>query len=130
MLVGYWTYELCPQQHVRQFRKEGNRVGVEFLLGSYDKRADKVTVGVRGKLDKVFVPHTFAQFYGNGTASRRAHVRVRCSQKNEHALLGVEEPSTHEYVLLFSSPLGCELSCAYAAVAAPARSSHARAEVE
>ena len=73
MLVGYWTYELCPQQHVRQFRKEGNRVGVEFLLGSYDKRADKVTVGVRGKLDKVFVRNLgpLTQYAGKYMCARK-----------------------------------------------------------
>ena len=116
MTVGYWTYEFCPQQHVRQMRKEGQRVSVEFSLGHYERQGDKVTVGVRGRLDKAFVPHTFAQLYTNGTANRRSQVRVRCATKNEHALLAVDEPSTHEYVLLFSSPLGCELSCAYAAV--------------
>ena len=116
--VGYWTYEFCPQQHVRQFRKDGNRVGVEFALGFYDRLSDKVTLGVRGGLEKGFVPHTFAQTYTNGTANRKTQVRVKCSPKNEHSLMAVDEPSPHEYVFLFSSPLGCELSCAYAAVAA------------
>ena len=100
MTAGYWTYELCPQQHVRQYRKEGSRVGVEFLLGQYDKAADRLTLGVRGRMASDFMPHTFAQLYNNGTASRKAHVRVRCSQKNEHTLLSVEEPATHEYALL------------------------------
>lgn len=121
MTIGYWTYEFCPQQHVRQFRKEGNRIGVEFNLGNYDKSADKVTVGVRGALTKSFVPHTFAQSYSNGTANRQTVVRVKCaSAKNEHTLVGVEEPATHQYIFIFSSPLGCELSCAYASVAAAA----------
>ena len=52
------------------------RVGVEFSLGSYEKREDKVTVGVRGSLDKGFVPHAFAQSYVNGTGNRRTQVRV------------------------------------------------------
>jgi hypothetical protein len=50
----------------------------------------------------------------NGTANRRVQVRVRCSTKNEHSLIAVDEPAMHDYVMVFSSPLGCELSCAYA----------------
>ena len=110
--------EFCPQQHVRQFRQEGNRVGVEFSLGSYEKSADKLTVGVRGALTtKDFLPHTLSQRYSNGTADRRTEVRVRCSHKNEHTLLSVEEPTVHAYTMVFSSPLGCELSCAYGVAA-------------
>ncbi|KOO21124.1 hypothetical protein Ctob_005689 [Chrysochromulina tobinii] len=55
-----------------------------------------------------------AQTYTNGTANRRVQVRVRCSTKNEHSLIAVDEPAMHDYVMVFSSPLGCELSCAYA----------------
>ena len=96
-------------------------MGVNFELGRYDKSLDKVTVGVRGQLEASFVPHTFAQGYVNGTGSRTTQVRVVCATKNEHTLLAVEEPAMHQYVLLFSSPLGCELSCAYTrAVAASA----------
>ena len=114
MSMDYWTYELCPQQHTRQFRLNGKTVGVEFSLGKYEKAEDKVTVGVRGSIDKTLVPHTFSHSYVNGTANRRTSVRVRCAKKNEHALVGVEEPQTHQYVFIFSTPLACELSCAYA----------------
>ena len=119
IVIDYWTYEFCPQQHMRQFRQDGNRVGVEFNLGKYERAGDKVTVGVRGgSIDREtdLVPHTFAQTYVNGTANRRTQLRVRCASKNEHTIVGVEEPRMHEYVVIFSSPLGCELSCAYAAV--------------
>lgn len=112
----YWTYEFCPMRSIRQFRPGG---GAEFSLGEYDKEQDKIVVGVKGALDKSFTPHVHSQVYTKGTSDRRSNVRVRCSTKNEHALLGVDEPSAHQYQVVFSTPLACELSCAYAYAAVP-----------
>eukprot|EP00965_Chrysotila_dentata_P063236 2095548-Pleurochrysis_carterae.AAC.1 len=61
--------------------------------------------------------HDRTQNFVNGTASRRAEVRAVCSSKNEHALISIEEPDRHHYVLVFSTPLVCELNCAYAIAA-------------
>ena len=112
----YWTYEFCPMQRARQFHKEGARTTVEILLGQYDKGADKLTVGVQGLMSATSPPHVYSQTYVNGTSDRSVQVRVRCASKNEHSLLGVDEPSMHKYVLMFSTPLVCDLSCAHAYV--------------
>ena len=46
-----------------------------------------------------------------GRSATRALARVRCARKNEHTLLSVDEPQVHSYVLVFSTPLACELNC-------------------
>jgi hypothetical protein len=36
---GWWTYELCVNKHVRQFRQEGNTVEQEYILGLFQPEA-------------------------------------------------------------------------------------------
>jgi len=92
----YWTYEVCPTKQVRQYHLEGRKVTTEFLLGKYDPAADKLGTGA-----------TYTQTYVNGSGARSAALRVRCGRKNEHTLLGVEEPAKHQYVLDFTTPFAC-----------------------
>ena len=80
----------------------------------YDKNLDKMTIGPLGPLPERGSGPVFTQSYTNGTGSRSTTVRAWCASKNEHSLVAVEEPETHAYVLSFSTPLACELSCALA----------------
>ena len=110
----YWSYEFCPMKHVRQFHKEGHRITSEFSLGKYDKSTEaRLTLPTGVALPKGLTPHVFAGVYANGTGDRQTTIRVSCAPKNEHTVLGVEEPAVHKYVLEFSSPLACELNCAF-----------------
>ena len=31
--MGWWTYEFCYEQHVKQYHAEGNEISAEYLLG-------------------------------------------------------------------------------------------------
>lgn len=110
----YWSYEFCPMKHVRQFHKEGHRITSEFSLGKYDKSTEtRLTLPTGVALPRGLTPHVFAGVYANGTGERQTTIRVSCAHKNEHAVLSVEEPAVHKYVLEFSTPLACELNCAF-----------------
>ena len=102
-------------KHVRQFHVEAHRVTSEFSLGKYDDGRDaRLSLPTGAALPSGLSPHVFAASYVNGTGNRATDIRVRCAAKNEHAMLSIEEPSVHKYVVEFSTPLACELNCAFA----------------
>lgn len=111
-LQDFWTYEVCPLKHVRQFRQEAHRISTSFLLGRYSADDDasqlSSTPVYPGQLARV----AFSHVYRNGSNGREAVVHVACSRgKNEHSLLRVDETSPLRYSVLLTSPLACDLNC-------------------
>lgn len=54
-LEDWWTYELCHQQHVRQFHREKDVLTAEYLLGVYHQDSadtDKLQVALP------YLPHS------------------------------------------------------------------------
>ncbi len=79
--IDWWTYEVCYQQHVRQFHNDPatNTLASEYLLGNYDAAGDQgqVEVGSSGVgllgggavgLQEGQVYKYVAQHYTNGEA--------------------------------------------------------------
>eukprot|EP00274_Cyanoptyche_gloeocystis_P001553 CAMPEP_0196661394 /NCGR_PEP_ID=MMETSP1086-20130531/44010_1 /TAXON_ID=77921 /ORGANISM="Cyanoptyche gloeocystis , Strain SAG4.97" /LENGTH=306 /DNA_ID=CAMNT_0041996257 /DNA_START=195 /DNA_END=1115 /DNA_ORIENTATION=- len=94
---GYWDYEVCPGQSVKQFHMEGQQRGASFDLGLYDET-----------LDEDYEEH-YVQHFVSGSGGRRASVTFQCNhaEPEHHKVVSVEEPQAMSYVIDFSSSLMC-----------------------
>ena len=82
---GWWTYELCPFKHARQFRTDGSppagphstflsyQISSQFALGAYDADGDE---WLRDDKSGAWL---YVQRYTGGTDGREATVRFLCA---------------------------------------------------
>ncbi|CAI0542635.1 unnamed protein product [Linum tenue] len=118
---GWWTYELCHEQKLRQFHVEDEKVVQEFVLGIYDEEA---TAAFNQNLKDVSTlkdPRSkdasqsryHAHQYTNGTLCdltnqpRETEVRFVCSEPRA-MISSITELSTCKYALTVQSPMLCK----------------------
>ncbi|CAI0388758.1 unnamed protein product [Linum tenue] len=111
---GWWTYELCHEQKLRQFHVEDEKQVVqEFVLGVYDEEA---TAAFNQNLKDVSTlkdPRYHAHQYTNGTLCdltnqpRETEVRFVCSEPRA-MISSITELSTCKYALTVQSPMLCK----------------------
>ncbi|VDM31814.1 unnamed protein product [Hydatigera taeniaeformis] len=102
---GFWTYELCHDKHIRQFRAEGagpklTRIVKEFYLGRISGSKEK-SIQINGR-DFFY----YSVEYDDGTecdltgAPRRASVLYVCLEESDGELFQVSELETCVYQLI------------------------------
>ena len=102
--VGYWTYELCPWDHVRQYHVENQRGQqrrtFENLLGVYEPSYDVYTHAER----------LYVQRYVDGTDGRQVTVRYQCldNSRDEEGIATVKEPVQKNYVITLKLESLCD----------------------
>jgi len=117
---GWWTYELCYQQKLRQLHLEDEKVVQEFILGAYDAEA---TADYNQNLSDVSIlkdPRSkdasqryHAHQYTNGTVCdltnqpRETEVRFVCSEPRA-MISSITELSTCKYALTVQCPTLCK----------------------
>ena len=118
-IEGWWTYEFCHKQKVRQYHQEGESITGEFSLGEYDARATKElhvqqghfpeAPGATGSNER-FHAHVFT----GGTScdltdlERQTEVRFVCAPAGGvNAITAIKEPATCKYTFTFATPLLC-----------------------
>jgi len=118
---GWWTYELCYNQHVRQFHQERDTLMSEFFLGRFDKEATLKHHQTLGKdfeeeaVGDAGVPKRFhSQIYTNGThcdltqEKRSTEVQFSCStESSNNIVVSIKEPTTCHYTMVFYTPILC-----------------------
>lgn len=122
---GWWTYEFCFGQGIRQYHRDGEgRITAEFSLGSYDVAKNTELERSGGALVTEHIDAThdvsrpaYLELYGQGThckefdhfTPRRAKVYYYCNQGgSNHYILGVKETQTCVYSVKISSPVLCD----------------------
>jgi hypothetical protein len=99
--TGWWTYEVCFHEKIRQFHLEPNgRITGENLVGNVDETK---SVSSKGFL---------TEFYSGGTkcgnTPRSAKLIYQCNSKVDIATFaGIKEPSECFYEIYFDTPSLC-----------------------
>ncbi|CAI0388759.1 unnamed protein product [Linum tenue] len=117
---GWWTYELCHEQKLRQFHVEDEKVVQEFVLGVYDEEATaafnqnlKDVSTLKDPRSKDASQRYHAHQYTNGTLCdltnqpRETEVRFVCSEPRA-MISSITELSTCKYALTVQSPMLCK----------------------
>ncbi|KAM3724616.1 Protein OS-9 [Dirofilaria immitis] len=112
--TGWWTYELCYNKHVQQFRLEGSKiVGNTIVLGYFKNNSDFNISKHNGEE----LPY-FEQIYDGGTVCdvtaklRLTRVWYMCDDMlstSEAYIADVDEPSSCEYIVKVKTGSLCKL---------------------
>jgi hypothetical protein len=118
-LSGWWTYELCPLAHIKQYHDEHGKIQSSFSLGIINTEktwnitkasfsSDRTGTGKKRHLRSI----SFA--YDHGTSCdlngipRETIVNFYCSPNMKDAIKQVTETSTCSYVVDFESKELCK----------------------
>ena len=115
MRSGYWTYEVCPGNSVRQYHAENAlsgaaKVRTEFSLGTHNPAADKY----------IESSQRFIQKYVSGADGRSSTVQHICAgnRRDEDGVISVAEPAARSYLITLRSAAMCAAAAAAAGAAA------------
>jgi hypothetical protein len=106
---GWWTYEVCPFQYVRQYHQEKQVISSIFDLGHYVQRPaiDETRGG------------SYIQTFEGGSDGRKAKVKFICNRialktlndlEVRDLLSTVDEPKPLEYVLQIATDFACNMT--------------------
>ncbi|MBA0645768.1 hypothetical protein Goklo_013824 [Gossypium klotzschianum] len=117
---GWWSYEFCYQNRLRQIHVEEDKVVQEFVLGVYDEEATSAFNQNLSDISTLKDPRSkdasqryHAHQYTNGTQCdltnqpRETEVRFVCSEPRA-MISSITELSTCKYALTIQSPMLCK----------------------
>ncbi|MBA0679796.1 hypothetical protein Goari_011544 [Gossypium aridum] len=117
---GWWSYEFCYQNRLRQIHVEEDKVVQEFVLGVYDEEATAAFNQNLSDISSLKDPRSkdasqryHAHQYTNGTQCdltnqpRETEVRFVCSEPRA-MISSITELSTCKYALTIQSPMLCK----------------------
>lgn len=118
-IEGWWTYEFCHKNKVRQYHQEGQAITSEYSLGEYDARATATLHDTQGHFPEApgstgSNERFHAHIFSGGTPcdltdlERQTEVRFVCAPTGGiNAITAIKEPATCKYTFTFATPLLC-----------------------
>ncbi|KAJ2696299.1 Protein OS-9 [Coemansia sp. IMI 209128] len=114
-LGGWWTFEYCHNQHVRQFHllapdKSGNTQEIEFRLGAYPKR---IALDDSQQVRRIGRSRYVTQVWGGGTLCdmtrepRDIEIQYHCDPHGPERIAMVEEVEVCSYAMIINTPRLC-----------------------
>lgn len=117
---GWWSYEFCYQNRLRQIHLEEDKVVQEFILGVYNAEATEAYNQNLSDISTLKDPHSkdasqryHSHIFNNGTLCdltnepRETEVRFVCSEPRA-MISSITELSTCKYALTFQCPTLCK----------------------
>ncbi|XP_058067431.1 protein OS-9 homolog [Magnolia sinica] len=117
---GWWSYEFCYKQHLKQLHVEDEKIVQEFVLGVYDPEATAAFSENRSDVSTLKDPRSkdaaqryHAHVHTNGTICdltnqpRETEVRFVCSEPR-FLISSIKEISTCKYAITIHCPLLCK----------------------
>ncbi|KAJ2016163.1 Protein OS-9 [Coemansia sp. RSA 2337] len=112
---GWWTFEYCHNQHVRQFHvlapdKSGKAQEIEFRLGLHSKRLE---VYDEDKVRRIGRSRYLTQVWGGGTLCdmtrepREVEIEYHCDPHGPERIAMVEEVEVCSYAMIINTPRLC-----------------------
>ncbi|KAJ2743285.1 Protein OS-9 [Coemansia sp. BCRC 34301] len=109
---GWWTFEYCHGQHVRQFHVLAPGKEIEFRLGAYAQR-QALENGATTLVRRVGRSRYLAQVWGGGTVCdmtrepRSVEIQFHCDPHGPERIAMVEEVEVCSYAMVINSPRLC-----------------------
>ncbi|KAJ2057287.1 Protein OS-9 [Coemansia sp. S146] len=112
---GWWTFEYCHNQYVRQFHalgpdKSGNTQEIEFRLGLHSKRMELYD---DEKVRRIGRSRYLTQVWGGGTLCdmtrepRDIEIEYHCDPHGPERIAMVEEVEVCSYAMIINTPRLC-----------------------
>ncbi|KAJ2751194.1 Protein OS-9 [Coemansia pectinata] len=112
---GWWTFEYCHNQYVRQFHalgpdKSGNTQEIEFRLGLHSKRMELYD---DEKVRRIGRSRYLTQVWGGGTLCdmtrepRDVEIEYHCDPHGPERIAMVEEVEVCSYAMIINTPRLC-----------------------
>lgn len=115
---GWWKYEFCYGNYVRQFHKE-KKSETELFLGHFDTNAHRQWIQINPDKRPQEQSSSIWHHYEKGTKCdrtglpREVDVKLTCiglgSMNPTAVSMYLLEPKTCQYILVFESPMVCKL---------------------